>query len=181
MSETRISHLELKWLIYLIVNSILLLAIAVVSLTMGLFYGITALIQYTIKSFPIVAGVIYLLYFLVTVAYAVVIVITSVLGFLYEDRMSKRGIIIVTVVNSILFTFFVINCAVSVTAFVLASIVRYSTVFFVPGSLGVGLGVFQFCLFVYNIFHVIVICMSFRNRSGNRQAEEYQENALVEI
>ena len=169
-----ITHLFVLGIISLIVNAILLLIIASPSCLVGYLY-------FDISVHPIflVALIFSVVLILFYVAYAVMTVIGIILGFLYKDRMRKIGVIILIIINLISIPFFLLNCIFFIAAFIIATARISESVIIIPASLSVILCVFQFCLFVYNICHVIVICTSFRKRIGNRQAEEYQENELV--
>ena len=177
MGETTVvTHLLVLGIISLIVNAILLLTIAGPSCVVGYLY-------FAISVLPIffAAFIFSFILILFHAAYAVMTAIGIILGFLYKDRMRKIGVIILIIINLISIPFFVLNCIFFIAAFIFATARISDSFLIIPASLSVVLCVFQLGLFVYSICHVIVICMSFRNRIGNRQAEEYQENELVEI
>ena len=62
-----------------------------------------------------------------------------------------------------------VNCIFFIAAFILTTAGISEPLIILPASLSVILCVFQFCLFVYNICHIILICTSFRKKIGNRQ------------
>ena len=115
------------------------------------------------------------------VAYSIVTLIGAILGSLYKENIRKRGLIMLIVANLLLVPFFVVNCVLSIVTYNSGIFGRLNYLPIVPASLGAVLCVLQFGLFVYNIFHIIVIYKGFRYINRNRQAEEYQENELVEI
>ena len=171
---TVITHLFVLGIISLIVNVILLLLIASPSCVVG--YSYYAISVRPIFLVALIFSVVLILFY---VAYAVMTAIGIILGFLYKDRMRKIGAIILIIINLISIPFFLLNCIFFIAAFIFATARISDPLIILPASLSVILCVFQLCLFVYNFCHIIVICMSFRNRIGNRQAEEYQENELV--
>ena len=185
MGETTVAtHLFVLGMIAIIINSGLLIFIACINVTVGFFDILIALAPVRVyptqyKSFAIGFTVFSFILFLFALAYAIVTIIGSILGFLYKDRMRKIGVIMLIVINVILIPFFVVNCFFFINAFILRNLSRYNTQIIISASLSAALCVFQCILFVYSIFHIIVICKSFRYVNRNRQAEEYRENELV--
>ena len=180
MGETTVvTHLFVLGIISILVNSILLVFITGIIAIVGFFDFLVALYPTQYQPFAIGFAVFSLILFLFAVVYSIVTIIGIILGFLYKDRMRKIGAIMLIVINLISIPFFVVNCVFSVLSFIVRIFNRYNYSIIVPASLSVALPVFQFCLFVYNIFHIIIICKSLRYVNRNRQAEEYQENELV--
>ena len=177
MGETTVAtHLLVMGIISIIINSVLLVFIACINVTVGVFEFLAAMYPTQNQSFAIGFTFFSFILFEFVVAYAIVTIIGSILGCLYKDRMRKIGAIMLIVINLILIPFFVVNCFFFIAAFILS---RNNFPIIVSAGLSVALGVFQLGLFVYSICHIIVICKSFRYINRNRQAEEYQENELV--
>ena len=174
MGETTVAtHLFVLGIIAIIIHSGLLIIIACINVTAGYYALFVAIYPTQYRSFAIGFAVFSFILFVFALAYAIVTLIGSILGFLYKDRMRKIGAIMLIVINLILIPFFVVNCFFFIAAFILS---RNNFPIIVSAGLSAALPVFQFCLFVYSICHIIVICKSFRYINRNRQAEEYQEN-----
>ena len=178
MGETTVvTHLFVLGITAIIINSGLLVFIACINVTVGYFDFLAAMYPTQYQSFAIGFAVFSFILFLFALAYAIVTIIGSILGFLYKDCMRKIGAIMLILINLILIPFFVVNCFFVIAAFKEDSIVLlYQHAIILSASLSAALCVFQCGLFVYSICHIIVICKSFRYINRNRQAEEYQEN-----
>ena len=169
-----ITNLFVLGIISILVNLVLLIIIAALSSAVGLF-------DLTIIQPIYLATSLSYVYILFNMAYAVVTIIGIILGFFYKDCIRKIGVIILIIANLILIPLFLLNCIFFIAWY--ASNAQVLDNKFIPlytrASIRIVLSVFQLGLFVYNICHIIVICNSFRNRIGNRQAEEYQGTESV--
>ena len=179
MGETTVvTHLFVLGIIYIIISSILLIITTGINATIGAFDMMVSLFQYQYVLVPVIVASFYIIFFLFHVAYSIVTIIGAILGLLSKENIRKRGLIMLIVANLLLVPFFVVNCVLSITTYNSGILGGPKSLITIPASLGVVLCVLQFGLFVYSICHVIIVCMSFRNRTENRQAEEYQENEL---
>ena len=182
MGETTVvTHLFVLGMISIIFSSILLIITTAIIITVGAFDIIVFSLRPQYVLFPVIVASFYIIFFMFNVAYSIVTIIGAILGLLSKENIRKRGLIMLIVANLLLVPFFVVNCVLSITSFILGFLGRFNDLIIIPASLGVVLCVFQCGQFVYSICHIIVIYKSFNFRIGNRQAEEHQENELVEI
>ena len=176
--RTVVIRLFVSGVIYLMVNSILLLVIGALNCIPAYLYN-TFLNTNVEKFFILSSFVFYYLLFLFTLLYAVMTVIGTILGFFSQIRIRKIGVTILIITNLIILPFIVVNCVLIYFAFKLDNKYSNSTLLPLPAYFSIAVSVCQCILFVYSIFHIIVICTSFRNRIGNRQSEEYEETEMV--
>ena len=169
MSETTVySHLLALGLISLVLNSFLLFPLASLNFAGSVLYSIYASLQVQ-PAFSIPAAVIYIGFFLFSIAFSVVAIIGSVLGFMYNDKVRRIGLTMLIVTNVILLFFFVANFIILVAGFIVAGASPGNSILFIPASLAPVICVCQCVVLGYGTFYVGIICNSFEIRKVKKE------------
>ena len=143
------------------------LGLASLNLAGGVLYGVYAGLRVE-PGFSIPAAVIYIGFFLFSVAFAVVAIIGSALGFMYNDSVRRIGLTMLIVTNVILLFFFFANLIILVAGFIVAGSSLGNSALFIPAGLAPVVCVCQCGLLGYGWFYVCMICNSFELRQEKR-------------
>ena len=167
MAETTvITHLFAFGMISIILNSFLLFPLAGLNLTGAIIYGVYISITQE-REFSITAIVIYIGFLFFSIVFAVVTLIGSALGFMYQDNVRKIGLKLLIATNTILFIFLIANMAVMIAGFIVASTVN--TALFIPAAMAPFICLCQCGLFGYGSFYIGMICISFDWKKDDRK------------
>ena len=160
MAERKvISHILLRDVISFIINIIDLLITTGLIFSAGVLYGANLSSPGINRPFLISAIVFGYVFFLFLVAYSVVTIIGTTLWFSDQDRQRKIGFVMLIVVNSILVPFSVVNCAMSIAAFIILP--NDPSTLLAPPILGIVASACPCVPLGYGIFHIIWIRKSF--------------------
>lgn len=167
MTETTvISNLFAFGIISLVLNSFLLFPLAGMNITGAIIYAsyISATQE---QTFSIIAIVIYIGFLFFSIGFAVVTLIGSTLGFMYQDHVRKIGLKMLIATNTILFIFLIANIAVMIAGFVVASAIN--TLLYIPAAVAPFICLCQCGLFGYGSFYIGMICNSFDWKRDDRK------------
>ena len=165
MTETiLISHLFALGVISLMLNSFLLFPLAGLNITVAAIY---ASYISTDQSISIIAIITYTGFLLFSIVFAIVTLIGSVLGFMYQDHVRKIGLKMLIATNTILFIFLLANIVVMIAGFTIAGLTNASL--FLPAAIAPVICICQCGLFGYGSFYIGMICKSFDWKSDNRK------------
>ena len=165
MTETTVvSHLFALGIISMILNSFLLFPLAGLNLAGAILYGIIIGLE---RVFIIIAIVIHIGFIFFSIGFAVVTLIGSALGFMYQDNVRKIGLKLLIATNTVLFVFLMANMAVLIAGIIVAS--RVSVLLYIPAAAALFICLCQCGLFGYGSFYIAVICNSFNWKSDDRE------------
>ena len=168
MTETTvISHLFALGIISMILNSFLLFPLAGLNLTGAIIYGIY-IGSTQERVFVIIAIIIYIGFLFFSIGFAVVTLIGSALGFMYQDNVRKIGLKLLIATNTVLFVFLIANMAVLIAGFIVAGTVGNVSLY-IPAAVAPFICLCQCGLFGYGSFYIGVICNTFDWKSDDRK------------
>ncbi|KAI6650265.1 hypothetical protein LOD99_5944 [Oopsacas minuta] len=167
MAETQvISHLLAFGIISIMLNSFLLMPLAGLNLTGAILYFVYSGLGQEVP-FTLSAGAVYIAFFLFSVVFAVVTLIGSALGFMYQDHVRKIGLKMLIITNSVLFLFFGANFVVMIAGFIVGGV--SNALLYIPVAVAPGICLCQCGLFGYGSFYICMICKSFDWKRDDRK------------